>query len=330
MDPLQFAHVSRAHTALNNAFAIMGQDNRAKAFMGIAYAIAKAQRPEEARAIMLANSSSQVQGFAKAAEVGFDNAWGPETQSLVAAYLATIAPMSLLDSLASFAAVLPTAATRTLVASDAVADSIAEGLPKPVIRPGLDFGSAQKFKPAAIVVMSEEFFLAGADAGQRLLETELTSSIARASNAAVIDFFTTTSTILVNTTNDPLNDLRAGLRASEPSSGYVVAMNAGDCADLSTRVENRGGMGIRGGEFVPGLSIVAMDDYSGTLVIPASKVALRDFGLRLDGSWEASLDMRDSPSAPSQLVSLFQTDSRALLAERMFTLGGNATAVKVG
>src|SRR6185312_12607090 len=103
------------------------------------------------------------------------------------------------DSLATYASVMPTNATRTLFASDAVADSVAEGLPKPVIKPGLDFASAQRFKPAAIVVMSQEFFIAGADAGQRLLETELTNSIARASNSAVIEFFTDTNTTIIST-----------------------------------------------------------------------------------------------------------------------------------
>jgi hypothetical protein len=139
---------------------------------------------------------------------------------------------------------------------------------------------------------------------------------------------TTTSVDNIAATGDPLVDLRAGLRAAAPSYGYVVAAEPGYVLDLSTRVENRGA-GVRGGDFVSGVSLVAVDGLTGLRVIPASRMALWTTSLSIAPSSEADVNMSDSPTGPSSVVSLWQSNCRGLLASREFKLAMDDNIVSV-
>lgn len=182
-------------------------------------------------------------------------------------------------------------------------------------------------KAAAIVVLSKELALAAGDAGTDLLNRELTTAVTAATNEAVLSVLADSSSTTTAATGDPLSDLRAGIRAAGPSQGYVVAMSAADCGDLSTRTESIGGMGVRGGTFRPGIEVVAVDDLAATVVIPASRLAITDHGLRLAPASHASVDMRDTPQSPAQQVSLWQTNCLGLLAERLFRIAGDTSGV---
>lgn len=93
-------------------------------------------------------------------------------------------------------------------------------------------------------------------------------------------------------------------------------------------------MGVGGGEFLTGVSVVPVDAEtsagSTVTVIPADRMALSDYGLVIRASKEGSIMMSDSPSSPAELVSMWQTNSTAILAERMFRLIPQANAVEVG
>jgi hypothetical protein len=163
-----------------------------------------------------------------------------------------------------------------------------------------------------------------------LFENELRKAVTRAINLSVLAQLTDSDTVSIPGTGDALADLRAGLYMAGPSTGYVVAAPSADVLDLSLRVENRAGMGVRGGTFVPGVEIVAMDSITGIYVIPASHVSVRDGGLQVRSAEHAVVNMADTPASPSQMVSLFQTNSLGLLAERDFSLAHSAPMVIVG
>lgn len=325
LDPLAAAYLSRARTAIDSALGDAAATvapgaetaERAKAFVDIAFQMLRHRHTSQAVDV-LRGSNDRLVAKAAAHALGDDIWQNGDAAALAASYIASIAELSLLDQIARYARVLPADAGRVLVASGSSADVASEGDPKVVKRIGLGLAEIEPTKAAAIVVLSNELANAAGGAGRRLFEAELVASITRATNAAVLNRMTDSTTLQVSTTGDPLADLRAGLQMAGPSNGYVVAAPAGVVADLSTRVECKGGMAIRGGTFVPGVDVVAIDDLGSMRVIPASRLALFDRGLEVRSSGDANLNMADSPTAPSQATSLWQTNSFALLAERNF------------
>src|SRR5690606_29311535 len=117
-----------------------------------------------------------------------------------------------------------------------------------------------------------------------------------------------------------LADLRMALSLVAPSYGYVVAMPSADVAVLATTIEAGPGFTVRGGTFRPGIEIVAVDHDDDTTVIPASRVALTDFGLQVRSARHANVEMRDSEEDPSEIVSLWQKNYMGLLVERTWKL----------
>jgi hypothetical protein len=109
----------------------------------------------------------------------------------------------------------------------------------------------------------------------------------------------------------------------------VVAAPTADAIDLATRTENKGGMGVRGGTFVPGVEVVAVDDQEGMTIIPASRLAVYDQGLEVRSAEHASIDMRDTPTADAVTTSLWQSNLIGLLIERNWHLAGDAHVVVV-
>lgn len=332
MDGLELAFLQRARTALDAAIdsqKLSDQRAKARAFVEIAREMIAAQNTGDAVSRLKAHGDDLVQKAA--AHALGDDIWdGGDAAGLAAAYLATISEQSILDQIRRYARVLGGGMRRVMIASDAVGDVVAEGDPKPVRRVNLSIDELTMTKAAAIVVMTKELARATNDEARKLFETELASAVTRATNASVLTSLTSSATVAVAGTGDPLSDLRAGLRAAAPSTGYVVAASAGEVADLATRAENRGGMGIRGGTFVRGVEIVVMDNVNGMHIIPASRLAMFDEGLKLSSAGHATVDMRDTPDSPAQLVSLWQTNSVGLLVERSWHLASDAELVIVG
>ncbi|KAF1721962.1 hypothetical protein CSC75_04375 [Pseudoxanthomonas wuyuanensis] len=324
---MSFAAVSRARTALDVAVAGASLAAKAKAFTEIGWAMLGASNGP-VNQILLSHPNDLVQKAVAASTIG--GVWvGEDARALAAAYLASVAEESLLDQLARYARMLPINLTRTLVASGFTANVVTEGNVKVVRNLTLSVDEDVATKTAAIIVMTKELVNSSGPQGRALFENELRSSVTRATNQAVLTMLTTSSTETVAGTGDPLEDLRAGLAAAGPSSGYVVAAPGPAVIDLATRVENRGGMGVRGGSFIPGVEIVAMDDIEDIHVMPASRMAAWDGGLELRSAEHASVNMADSPTSPSEVVSLWQTNSLGLIAERSFHLVPSAEMVVV-
>lgn len=331
MDSLQHAQLVRASSALNAALSSTAPHvikAKATAFVEAAAILMRARQDDHALSMLKGSQNTDV---ARAFAETIDDLWGgPEAQELAASYLASIAEGSLLDQIARYAVRLDLQQRSGIVASGLVANMATEGAPRVV--QNLDLSKLLTGEPVmsvAMVVMTTELMRFGGGPGRTLFEAELRKAVTRAMNASVLTTLNTTSAPVVTGTGDPLADLRAGLQAAPPSEGYVVAAGTAYATDLATRVENRGGMGIRGGTFVPGVEIVAVDSITGLRIIPASHCALLDAGLRVTASGEASVDMSDSPTSPSQHVSLYQTSSLGLMAQREFLLASTEDAVIV-
>ncbi|CAD0328093.1 hypothetical protein ABQZ69_03725 [Xanthomonas sp. WHRI 8391] len=325
MDPMQFAALSRARTALDVAVANECSSARAKAFVEIA--LGMMLNGKNFRTALASHPSALVQKAV--AESTFGEVWqNQNAAALAASYIGSIAEGSLLDQIIPYGSVLPLNVSSVLVGTGYSANVTKEGDPKVVKNLQLGTEDVELQKAAAIVVMTQE--LVRAIGGQTIFESELRKSVTRAINSSVLAQLLDNAPRYVAPSGDPLANLRAGMFAAGPSDGYVVAAPAVDVMDLATRLENRGGMGLRGGTFIPGVQVVAMDEIADMYVIPASRIAIRDQGLEVRSAGHALISLADTPTSPAQMVSLFQTNSIALLAERNFHLAAASPMVVVG
>lgn len=326
MEPIQAAFIHRARSALDTAMGTTAMPGaHAKAFIEAARAIGAGGEGRE-RASMAGSTNHLVE---KAVAANTHEAiWtGDDARALASAYIASIAELSLLDQIAKYARVLPATQRRVMLASGFTADVVAEAAPKVVRSLVLSVDPEAAKKIAAIVVTTKELLMATDAESQALFAAELERAVLRGMNQAAIDVLVDSGTLTIGATGDPLADLRAGLRAAGPSNGYVVAMPSGDAGDLATRAENRGGMTVRGGTFVPGVEVVGIDDATAMTIIPASRLALYLTSLELRASGEGDISMADSPTAPSAMVSLWQSNSAGLICERSFHLSGDKSGV---
>lgn len=322
MDDLGIARARRAHDLLTDALADtpapVPDDRHAKAQAFVDAGLALIQSaPGEGVSALQRHPNPLVQ---KAGAHGFGAAiWASnDGVALAESFVASVADHSLLDALARHARLIPSGSTRVLVAADAVGDVVAEGDPKPVRKLNLSMADAEPTKSVATVVLSQELLAVGGDAVRRLFETELGNAVTRCANEAVLDALIDSSATFVSGTGDPLQDLRTALRAAPASDAYVIAAPSGQVADLATRVENRGGMSVRGGTFAPGIEVVAIDGLNDMVCVPASHCALWLGGVEMRSAEHATIDLRDAPADPATPTSLWQTSSVGLLIERQW------------
>lgn len=327
MDVIEKSYLFRAQSALSALTeTATPTETKAQAFIEIAATLARHQQPQTALNVLQKHGNELV---AKAAAHVIDINGifaGPQAQILAENYVASIAQYSLLDQLLRYAKVIPPNMRKVLIGGASVGNSVTEGAPKPTLSLSLNLSDVDPIKSTALIVLSNELARHTSEAGRRMFEAELERAITRAVNSAVLAAFLDSGSTVVAAGADPLASLRAGLQAAIPSSGYVCAVSTGAANYLATCTENWG-MTPRGGQFAPGIDVVAVDDMSGMRIFPASNFALWDGGLQIKSSGEAAIDLRTSPTAPYEPTSLFQTDCTAILAERFWNIAGDTSGV---
>lgn len=247
------------------------------------------------------------------------------TDELVAAYLSTRTASSVLDALLQTAPLIPDGMNKILISGGTSAGTVEEGHAKVHQRLALNLTDAPAKKVATMVVSSKEFIEAGGSAAETLITNELGTALDSAVNAAILGSFDTP--VILPSTGDPESDLQAALMASQPSTSYVALVEPSIAVGLSLSDRAESTMTVSGGQFIPGVWIVADDEASGMTVIPAGRTMVRDDGLQVRRSEGDSVQMVASPSNASaetptatSLVSLFQSNSIAVLLERRWRL----------
>lgn len=327
MDPLSYAALCRAENALATARQHMGatdQHAKAKEFAELARCIARASNPNTAM--------SNLHAVHKAAShVTLDDVWQDgDIQQMAQSFIASVGEPDLLQAIGKYARTFTKFYGKALIATGANGDAVAEGFPKLIKT--LDFYVGNDLaltKSTGAVVLSQELLAATGEAGRAMFEGELVKAVIRAANATAVASLIDSNTTQVSAGSDPLASLRAGIRAAGASDGYVASMPAADVAWLATTIENKGGMGVRGGTFVPGIEVVALDDATQTVVIPASRLAFIDGGLELRPSSHATVSMSADPEADDEQVSLWQSNLQGILVERRWRLAGDTSGVVV-
>lgn len=316
------------------ARALHAEHGLSSRFIGVAHEMLKGvDRDSVVAALEKRFGASDARDFKKAAVTAqtFNEVWATGVpHDLATGWLWTLAPFSILDALRGRASSLPDIG-RVLIASGAVANVAVEGAPKAATRVNLTLGDGAIIKTAGIVVFSEELARAADGGSMRLFEETLRDAVVSGTNKAVLDALPKTS---IAATGTALGDLQAGIAAAGPSQSYVVAVNHATAGKLAFASDGR--MGVAGGEAIPGVFVVphAVAGVAPMIVIPASRVALNDFGLSVRSAGHASVQMDDAPTNPpvaaTVLTSLWQNNLRGLLAERSFRIVSASNSIGVG
>lgn len=332
MDSLQQAMIFRAQGALQAAVSDLPNRRKAAAgFIEVAKEIMLQPRAGMTRRAFESLAGHENPYVAKAVgaisyrEEIFETT---EVKAMVDAYLETLAETCLLDALGQFVPKLNISTRNALLASGS-AGSATEGGMKVVTKPTLTRADVEPSKAAAIVAMGREFLMTGGDAALGMVKTEMSTAISKTVNQMLVDQLVDSNTATIAASGDAVADLKAGLAAAGGASAYVVAASSGVAAALALSVENRGGMGVRGGAFTSDVHVVATDEVDGMLIIPCRDLAILDSKLELHPSGEASIEMSDTPDGNGELVSLWQTGAVGLLVERQWHLAGKPACVLV-
>lgn len=334
MHPLEHAQIIRAQAALQAAVSDLPTKRKQKAaVLEIARSMMLQQKQGMTRQAFETFRDHPNDLLQKAAVSAMSYNAEPfqdaTVRGLMAGYVESIAQLSALDAIKQFARPILAGSRSVMTGSGFVGDATVEGAPKVVRKPSLTLGDISPAKTVALVVLTREFALAGGDEALAVLDSEMSKSITAAINGAIYDHFNDSSALSLPTSGDVLEDVRLAVRSAGPSAGYVAVVPPGVTADLALRTEALPTFTMTGGEFRPGLHIVSADNANGIMVIPASRCAIFDGGLELRPSGEASVEMADDPQGAGEMVSLWQSGSVGLLAERSWHLAGKPTVVLV-
>ena len=331
MDSFQQAQIYRGLGLIQSATSDLPTEHQQKAaFLQIARSMALQQHAGEQRKAIEAFRDSDNPLLQKAAVSAMSYNAEPFQDStvrgLMAGYIESIAQLSALDMLKQYARPIMAGSRHTMIGSGFVADATVEGAPKVVRRPSLTLGDVEPHKTVALIVATRELMMTGGDEALAMLDSEMSKSITRAINQAIYAHFDDSNAeVIYGGNEDALADMRLAIRSAGPSDGYVVIVPPGVCADLALRPEAGPNFSMNGGEYRPGLHIVEGSPVENRMmVIPASRTAVFDGGLELRPSGEAAVEMSDDPQGAGEMVSLWQSGSVGLLAERQWHIGGDA------
>lgn len=224
---------------------------------------------------------------------------------------------------------------------------VGEGKAKPLTSFGFGRTTLEPLKVANIAVVTEEVLRDSSPSAEAIIRDSLRDALVERLDTDFIDPNKTASANVspasitngaesIASTGPDADDIRKDVRsvfakfiaANNPPTSGVWIMSASTALALSMMVNALGqrefpGIGMNGGTFEGMPAIIS--EYAGDLLVlvNASDVYLGDEGgIAIDMSREASLEMDSAPSSNSttptaaQMVSMFQTNSVALRAER--------------
>lgn len=193
----------------------------------------------------------------------------------------------------------------------------AEARAKPVGRLALLPDEMQHHKASAIAVLSNDL-LTAPDAPIDAIRAELAGALATAQDGPFVQHLLSGVTPITST-GDPESDVFAALNDITRGAGARLVWLAGeDAFDQWSALPEA--MTPRA---LSNVALCDAIDADALVLVDASQVAISDAGVVPDMASHAALEMddephaaADSPPAPAQLVSLWQTNSAAIRLER--------------
>lgn len=236
-----------------------------------------------------------------------------------------------------------------VASSGATAYWVGEGVPVPIAKQAIAANPLAPTKLCVLVVVSGEVLRLAGPAADAAFQRSLIASVAEATDESFIDpglaatsgrpASITHGAPTVAGTSDPVADIE---NLAEVATGVNWSTSKFVCNPLTalrlSLHRDAGGnfpfpnAGVNGGDLcgVPLLTSTAVpltSAGSGPLIlIDGSGVQFADGGMGIATSGQSAIAMSDSPSSPSQMVSMFQTNSSALLVVRFI----NWQRVRVG
>jgi hypothetical protein len=329
MDPIALAKLMRANHTLNEVVGFAPDPaRRSAAFVEIARSVALRHTDVDVTSLLKNSKNHETRLLVEKASpvTSLGDLQDMDSSEVAEAFAASLAPASVLDACLMFAKVLPVGLNRAMSASGSTGETDTEGNPRVVQSPGLTVAECPPHQVSAVLVFNKDVLLKG-DAALQVFDTELRSAIARALNTEMWTQLDSSSTTTVATTGDAVKDLRAALAKADPATGYVYAAPGNTVATMATDPANRGA-GVRGGEFAPGIFLVADDDIAEPTLIPASRLVLQDNGLRLEPpAQHASVSLAATPQSPGEMTSLWQVNAVGLIAFREWRMNADRCAI---
>jgi hypothetical protein len=223
----------------------------------------------------------------------------------------------------------------TAVENGVVAYVVSEGRAKPVSRIGLDAAGLERAKATSLIVLTREAVYASSPALLDFLTSELQGAVSAAVDAAfiarIIDDGSPSLTPTFSASGAGIDDIRFDLRrlldaVNVTGSGHLAWLMSADVANrLAVLVEHFPGMAPNGGTLLEQPAFVSEAIDPGSLhCLNAASIAADSEAIIVRSSDVASVVMDTAPAqdsstpAATQNVSMFQTNSTAVLAEAFF------------
>lgn len=272
----------------------------------------------------------------KSAAVSTDAWQTPDGRAMSDAYLAEAAPANLADAVKTHAVPIPVFGRKVHAYAGIIAEGVPEGWAKPVSALEVSTPETERTKVAAILAVTREVLRDDTPGGADLFRRLLKDSVIRASNIAFLAALPAPSNTVPAGAN-AVASLNAGLGAAVAAGHYVVAARPDICRELALASDGR--MPVGGGEFSPGITVLPVEFPTSVqpdlIVIPADRIAMKDSGLIVRASHDASIELAQNPGSASSpatganMVSLFQTGCVGLLVERLVDIAAGAEIVEV-
>jgi hypothetical protein len=252
--------------------------------------------------------------------------------TLLGSFMAAVRNIGVVDRVAAEAMRIPDRLVgRVTVFTSVAASSVSEGAAKPLKYIALTAADFTPVKVACQVVLSNETIAALQDEGLRILGQELKNSVAVGSDTAFLSALSGNSGEAAGLdtwqgANDDLEELLRQLNLGAGSAPFII-VTPSFAKSLAARgivngVEST--LGWNGGSYA-GVPILVSDAQTPGRIsaVDATGLAVVLGDLELRSTEQALIEMSDAPSQTSgtsvsavSQVSMFQTDSRCLLAER--------------
>jgi hypothetical protein len=252
-----------------------------------------------------------------------------------AAFSESLRSLSVFDAMAADGMIPAPLRSRGVSVTTGITGSVKpEGQVKVISQLVLGSELVEPRKAAAIIVVSRELVERGDAPARALFESELQKGAVAATDstflAALVAATTPTASAgntLANITTD-LGVLIDAVSTGSNSRLFYITSPA-NMKKLVLKANSIGApafpsLGPNGGQIFPGVTAIASDQVPAAtaIMVDATGIAGSAEIIVLDGSSQTALQMETTPDSPptatSVLLSLFQTDNRALRAERWF------------